>query len=346
MAAERTRRATRAKMRAKVTCRPERFSSRRRYSATACSVRAMWPRMAGSTGRSIMSMRVGVAFIMVGGALIWTTARTRLLVGGTEDGDLAGAGKFGGFGRGWLDAQARHGADAGDDLVGDGVVDDGLGEAAEDGLGLQDLAEGERVGVEPNLAGAGEVVGHAEGVGADVVAVFLEIAAGGFEAFVEGGADAVVEPGLDAEVEEGGGEDGDDDGWGDGHDAEQHDEADMEAGAGAAASTLDPDAGDAAGEDGAEHEQDDEVGEDHREDEVRAPGELHTAGEGGEGGHAQGQSEGGEDECDDLAEKGVGDAARPGEHACASGVALEVGPRAAPSGVRRVSCRGPKGAFT
>ncbi len=63
--------ATSAKISASVICRPERLRSSRLYSATAFSVRTMWSRIAGSTGRPIISISVGVDSSA-------TTARTRV----------------------------------------------------------------------------------------------------------------------------------------------------------------------------------------------------------------------------------------------------------------------------
>ena len=70
-AADSTSSATRAKISAKVICSPERFSSSRWYSATACSVRFMWSRICGSTGRPIISIRGGCELSSI-------SARTRV----------------------------------------------------------------------------------------------------------------------------------------------------------------------------------------------------------------------------------------------------------------------------
>ena len=59
-----------AKIQAKAICSQDRFSSSRLYSAAACSVRVMWSRICGSTGRPIISISGGVDSSC-------TTARTR-----------------------------------------------------------------------------------------------------------------------------------------------------------------------------------------------------------------------------------------------------------------------------
>ena len=61
IAASSTNSATNAKINASVTWSPKRFWSSRLYSATAISVRFMWSRICGSTGRPISSISAGVA---------------------------------------------------------------------------------------------------------------------------------------------------------------------------------------------------------------------------------------------------------------------------------------------
>ncbi len=205
-------------------------------------------------------------------------------------------------------AERCHHPRRGDHLVADRLEDDRRVEAAQRRLRRQDL--GERVGVAgQDATGVGEVVGHAQRVGADVVAVLLDVALARLQALLKGGAHPVVEPGLHAEIEEYGRKDGDDDRRRHRDDAEQQHQAHMQLRAGRAAAALHPHAGEPAGQHRAEQQQHDEVGEHQAEDEVGTRRDVHAAGQGHEGADAEQQRDRGEQQGRELAEQHVAEPA-------------------------------------
>ena len=238
----------------------------------------------------------------------------------------------------WGQDRGEDGTGGGDDLPGLGLEDDGLGEGTQGGLFGQQVGEAVGAGVE-GAGGAGQIGGHGERVGADVVAVLFQVAAADVEALEEGVADGFAQPLLDAKIEEPGGEDGDDDGGREGHAAEQQNEADMQARPRGAAAALDPHAGQVGGQHGGEEQQRYQIGQHQADDPI---GREQVAGAGEDGGDAEQEGAGRDQQGRGAAHQQGGDAAETtaaldgidlgGAHAGMSGWRTEVGVMAVRTG--------------
>ena len=168
-----------------------------------------------------------------------------------------------------LDLEGEDEPGMGQDAAGT-VEDDGLGERAQGGLGVDDLAQALKVQAQA-VALAVEIGRHRQGVGADVLLVLLEIGLGDVERVLEGAADAVAEPGLEARAQEEDGEHGDEDRGCDGNDAEERHEPGMQPRAGVALLPLQPEMDEPAGDDRAQEEKEDEVEVEQEEDGADVP---------------------------------------------------------------------------
>ena len=167
-----------------------------------------------------------------------------------------------------LDPHAGEQSGRGEHLPGQRIVDHRLGEAAQRRLRAQHLDEHRWIGGQ-ELAGARQVVRHFQRDRADIVAVFVQVAARDLQQLGHRLADRIVEPGLDAEMEERDGEARHQDGGRHRHAAEQQHQPDMQPRAGGTAAALHPHAGEAPGQHGDQQQYRREVGQQQTDADAR-----------------------------------------------------------------------------
>ena len=131
------------------------------------------------------------------------------------------------IGRRWVGGEGVRIAGARQNVRCRGVVDHSIRQPAQHGLGKQNIVETLAVGGKRGQR-AGEIIGHAHDIGANMVAMLFQIAPAHQQALMQSRADGVVEPGLNAKMKEQRGEGGNDDGGRDRDHTEQDNEPHMQ----------------------------------------------------------------------------------------------------------------------